>query len=123
MRARALAAIAAVACGIVGCGGESGAPAVPQRPASTFGGRYGARPHRCAGEREITRGGFDLRVVAIGCRAASRLVLRYAAHPANRLESLGSFGCYSYPPGTGLAAQRIVCIDGSRARAFRFDIG
>lgn len=61
-------------------------------------------------------------MIGMSCRKARRLVLSYAPHPAERLESVSTFGCYSYRPRTGPAAQRIVCIDSADGHAFRFDI-
>ena len=88
-----------------------------------FEGPYGTRFDRCLGAERLRRGGSDLRVIAVSCRDARRLVLSYAPHPAVRIESVTTFGCYSYRPRTGRAAQRIVCIDSAGGTAFRFDIG
>jgi hypothetical protein len=115
-------ATGAVLVGVLpSCGGN--APAAQTGPASRgrFPGAYGTPFERCDEAQRLKRGGSDLRVIGISCRRASELVRGYAVHPAERVESLATFGCYAYRPRTGLAAQRVVCVDSARAEAFRFD--
>lgn len=107
---------------LASCGGSSRTTTVAA-PHVRFAGLYGARLHRCTGAQGLQRGGSDLRVIRISCQRARQLAILYGTHPTERLESVTTFGCYAHRPRTGLAAQRVVCIDSASARAFRFDIG
>jgi hypothetical protein len=65
------------------------------------------------------RGGSNLWVVGISCADARRHVFGFASHPGEYVESVNGFGCYPRP--VPLVGIRVVCIDSSHAKAFRFD--